>query len=893
MKSSDKIIILLLTSLLATLSAIAQNPVPSGFQPISASWKGSPITTDCAGFTDAFDRTWTDPLFGDSTWSGLTPPDAGSFNTPGLNPSDRFYRGQFSLTSTAQPVFLFFVSDDGIEIFVNGKPLTPQSSFSPQSANVCHQLGCVNILGCGPGFDLDPGAVQIPADLLVSGSNLIAAHVSNGGGGSYFDMAVLASSTPESTVNFVSDTTWDVFTAFPQAGSAPVGKAVDLCGVFWSCGGFPATIPEATPIWAPVAISDLSDLAQFYFAKTITIPGAPLGGTVSVAADDLAEVFINGISAGPPHGSLINPALSGLTQAQTYDASTFLHQGDNQVVIRGQNGPNFFGGCSGPCTYAQNPASVIFKGSFLSSPPPPPAITSISHDFGTQGQTITNFTVNGHDFQSTSTLSFSGSGILVNSYSLRTSSLIVASITVFNNASIGSQDLTVTNSDTQQSAPGGPFTILQAPSGQLVLTFENAPTTRALLLTPALQTTSCINSSGKSNPIRGNTGEVKLLAKVRTVQGKPAAGVPVTFRIVGPNAAASSTVLTDKAGRAILVYSGVPKIYSVDAKDQDTITASAPVGDGNSTIVSDIAHVEWGQVTVAFKMPLPSSSSPHWLVSTRVNDPTDINHQCNGYYSLDLVDDAPASEPPILVPLDGTATTVNLDPNASTFGIFSMIDQGNNFQTISAHLANATVQIGLGPVFVGQVIAAMGNTGLVQGPTGIHLHFQVRYSGTSGRNDNLRIFIEQEKIEDYCVNGQLDNDNNVCTAVGYSSSNNGLPFGVLESPVANSTVNSAIGVSGWALDDESINAVKILIDGSLVATATYGIPRPEVCNQSGSLFTWSGFLSCPNVGFSAQLDTTVLTNGSHQLTISAVDNNGAERIIGTVPIVVSNLVFPD
>lgn len=365
MQCSAKRTLLLLVILFVTLSAVAQNPVPPGFQSISASWKGSPITTDCGGFTDAFGKIWTDPFFDDTTWSSITPPDAGSFNTPGLNPSDRFYRGNFSLQSTAQPVFLFFVSDDGIEIFINGQPLTPRSSFSPQSTNVCHQLGCVNIPGCGPGFDLDPGVVQIPPALLQSGTNLIAAHVSNGGGGSYFDTAVLTSSTPGSTINFVSDTTWDVFTAFPHAGSVPLGKAVDLCGVFWSCGGFPATIPEATPIWAPVAITDLADLAQFYFAKTITIPGTPLGGTVSVAADDLAEVFINGVSAGPPHGSLTDPALSGLTQAQTYDVSTFLHQGDNQVVIRGQNGPNFFGGCTGPCTYAQNPASVIFKGSFV------------------------------------------------------------------------------------------------------------------------------------------------------------------------------------------------------------------------------------------------------------------------------------------------------------------------------------------------------------------------------------------------------------------------------------------------------------------------------------------------------------------------------------------------
>jgi cell wall-associated NlpC family hydrolase len=187
-----KISFILLVLVVASLHSEAQNPVPPGFQGVSATWKASPIISSCGGFTDTLGRAWTDPAFDDSTWSAITPPDAGSFNTPGLGPADRFYRGSFNVSSTAQPVFLFFVSDDSIEIFVNG---TSIGSFSPFAPSICHQLGCVNIPGCGPGFNVDVPPVQVPANLLRQGMNLVAAHVSNGGGGSYFDMAVLTANS--------------------------------------------------------------------------------------------------------------------------------------------------------------------------------------------------------------------------------------------------------------------------------------------------------------------------------------------------------------------------------------------------------------------------------------------------------------------------------------------------------------------------------------------------------------------------------------------------------------------------------------------------------------------------------------------------------------------------
>ena len=118
------------------------------------------------------------------------------------------------------------------------------------------------------------------------------------------------------------------------------------------------------------------------------------------------------------------------------------------------------------------PIGLRFGGGVLSTVPvagldqPGPAILVLSPASGAQGQTIGNFTVFGANFQASSTLSFSGSGITVNSYSSRTATRIVASITIAGNAATGPRDATVTNPDSGQSTSAGGFSVtaLQLPA---------------------------------------------------------------------------------------------------------------------------------------------------------------------------------------------------------------------------------------------------------------------------------------------------------------------------------------------------------------------------------------------------------------------------------------------
>ncbi len=80
---------------------------------------------------------------------------------------------------------------------------------------------------------------------------------------------------------------------------------------------------------------------------------------------------------------------------------------------------------------------------------------------------------------------------------------------------------------------------------------------------------------------------------------------------------------------------------------------------------------------------------------------------------------------PDVVAADGGTVVLAGFPDRSGYGNRVIIDHGNGFQTLYAHMAQVYVSAGQG-VNRGAAIGKMGSTGR---STGVHLHFEVRDGG--------------------------------------------------------------------------------------------------------------------------------------------------------------------
>lgn len=87
------------------------------------------------------------------------------------------------------------------------------------------------------------------------------------------------------------------------------------------------------------------------------------------------------------------------------------------------------------------------------------------------------------------------------------------------------------------------------------------------------------------------------------------------------------------------------------------------------------------------------------------------------------------------------------------------------------------------------------------------------------------------------------------------------PFGVFGGKVGGG--NSAAGLlplHGWALDDNGVEAVDILVDGFVAGRASYGRARPKVAQK------YPSYPDAALAGWVFQLDTTHYLNGVHTVT---------------------------
>ncbi|HEV8487302.1 MAG TPA: putative Ig domain-containing protein [Blastocatellia bacterium] len=108
------------------------------------------------------------------------------------------------------------------------------------------------------------------------------------------------------------------------------------------------------------------------------------------------------------------------------------------------------------------------------------------------------------------------------------------------------------------------------------------------------------------------------------------------------------------------------------------------------------------------------------------------------------------------------------------------------------------------------------------------------------------------------------------------------PFGNLETPDFRATLTGTVTGTGWALDNLRVATVEVLIDGTKVGDAIYGLARPDIA------VVWGQFPNGSNSGFSFALDTTKLTNGDHTLAVRVTDGAANVTILGARLVQVQN-----
>jgi hypothetical protein len=191
--------------------------------------------------------------------------------------------------------------------------------------------------------------------------------------------ATVLAADPPAEIRVASDATWTVTDADASVGpalalpaaaqpvclnaSAPASCPAGATQYGWPGGGWGAdlsAIPGAQWIWAPGIDGTTSpaDVDAYFFTTTVAVPGTPASGTFWIAADDGAEVFVNGTSVGMSGGPGSLTAL---------DIGSLLVTGSNELTVRGTNGAI----CGRDCTYQENPGGAVFGSTITYVPAAP------------------------------------------------------------------------------------------------------------------------------------------------------------------------------------------------------------------------------------------------------------------------------------------------------------------------------------------------------------------------------------------------------------------------------------------------------------------------------------------------------------------------------------------
>ncbi|UOY94508.1 Ig-like domain-containing protein [Ectobacillus sp. JY-23] len=107
--------------------------------------------------------------------------------------------------------------------------------------------------------------------------------------------------------------------------------------------------------------------------------------------------------------------------------------------------------------------------------------------------------------------------------------------------------------------------------------------------------------------------------------------------------------------------------------------------------------------------------------------------------------------------------------------------------------------------------------------------------------------------------------------------------GYMDNPAPDETMSGSYNVSGWFLDESGVAKIEVLIDGKVIGEASYGDARPDVQRAYPRY-------NNANAGYQYTLNTTLLSEGMHRITVRETGKNGMVMTLPERSIQVLNAV---
>lgn len=167
----------------------------------------------------------------------------------------------------------------------------------------------------------------------------------------------------------------------------------------------------------------------------------------------------------------------------------------------------------------------------------------------------------------------------------------------------------------------------------------------------------------------------------------------------------------------------ITRLYKGDLEEvlqYNNLTKNAKLAVGDIIVVPDgeVIPVSFGGSVISKPAPLYPVYEGYYM------RPLIGGIKTQGLHDRYAVDISAALNTNILASASGQVQIARTGWNGG-YGNYIIIKHGNGTQTVYGHLNSILVSAG-DYVEQGQVIGKMGKTGRVKGPTGIHLHFEIR-----------------------------------------------------------------------------------------------------------------------------------------------------------------------